>query len=261
MIRKGKIRTGPVLALACLATAPALQAQETHRWSVGGGAAVVDSPFAGEDTRVIPYPLVTYEGERFFFRGIGVGARLFSTSSFRVDGLLQARLQGWDADDLGLEALAVNGVDRTLLEDRDHSADAGLQFTSRGSYGDVQLQLLADVTDASRGYEARLDYTYGIEISPRFQLRPGASVSWLSDDMANYYFGLLDEEVERGLSAYRPDAVVIPSLSVGAVYTLTKSWTLTGAVSYSLLPDEIEDSPLIDSSQVTTFRLGLLRTF
>jgi len=86
-------------------------------------------------------------------------------------------------------------------------------------------------------------------------------VSWLSDDMANYYYGLLDEEIERGLPAYRPAAAVIPSVSVGTVYALTGSWSLTGNVSYSLLPDEIKDSPLVDSDHVVMFRLGVLRTF
>ena len=35
------------------------------RWGVGLAAILNDSPYAGEGTRVLPIPLITYQGENF----------------------------------------------------------------------------------------------------------------------------------------------------------------------------------------------------
>jgi len=37
-------------------------------------------------------------------------------------------------------------------------------------------------------------------------------VTWQSDDLANYYYGTLKEEVARGVVNYTPDAVTVPHI-------------------------------------------------
>ena len=132
---------------------------QSPRWGLGVAAAVYDSPYAGEGTRVMPIPLVTYEGERFYFRGITAGWRLVDTDSFELSALGKFRFDGFDVDDLGRAELARNGVDYRLLEDRDISFDLGLGMKWSGDAGELEVELLADATDTSGGQEASIQWS------------------------------------------------------------------------------------------------------
>lgn len=134
-------------------TDPSLSEQGPYRWGIGVGVVASDSPFAGEGTRTNPIPLILFEGERFFFRGITGGAHLMQGESFGLDAIVALRLDGVAADDLGVAELARNGIDRALLDDRDDSLDMGLVGAWRGAAGELELTAKADVTGTSEGYE------------------------------------------------------------------------------------------------------------
>lgn len=216
------------------------------RWSVGVAALVSDSPYVGEGTRVVPIPLVTYEGERFFFRGITAGWRFVDNDAFELAALGKFRFDGFDVKDLDRGQLAARGIDADLLEDRDIAFDLGLGMKWRGGPGELELELLADVTDTSGGQEATLQYGYPIRVG-QGMLTPGVGVTWMADDMANYYYGTLDEEAARGVVDYRPDAVTIPHVGVSYFRPIGRHWSMLGFAKYSRLPDEIIDSPFIES--------------
>lgn len=258
----------PSLALAQSSTADLLAqskpAEPAHddRWSLGLGASVRDSPYAGEGTRIRPWPLITYEGERLFWRGRAGGVHLVSSGSFSLDAILSVRLDGFDIEDLGRRELLANGLNPDLLEDRDDGLDVGLAVGWRGRAGELKLEALADATDASGGYEVKLNYGYALHWG-RTTFVPDVGVTWMSKDLADYYYGILDEEVARGVSAYRPGSVVVPQVSVGFSRPFGAKWRMIGAVSYEFLPDEISDSPLLepDTSGVPRLTIGFSRSF
>src|SRR5690606_9539111 len=116
--------------LACVASAQDAPDRDDRparlAWGIGIAAAVSDSPYAGEGARVIPVPLLSYEGERFYFRGVTAGWRLVDTEGFELSVLGQVRFDGFDVEDLGRAQLARNGVDAGVLEDRDRCLDLGV---------------------------------------------------------------------------------------------------------------------------------------
>ena len=154
-------------------------------WALGVGAAVSSSVYAGEDTRITPFPLVSYEGERFFWRGISGGARLVKRPGFTLDATLSARMDGVDRDDFGEAELRARGVNRALLEDRDNALDLGLAAGWRGAAGSLEIEVKGDVTGASKGYEAGVKYAYPMQWG-RTRVAPSVSVSHLSKKLANY---------------------------------------------------------------------------
>lgn len=155
---------------------PATAAGRTP-WGLGVAAVVSDSPYAGEGTRVIPVPLLSYEGERFYLRGITAGWRLVDTDGFELAALAKARLDGFDVDDLDRAALARNGVDAALLEDRDKGLDLGVGMECSGTAGELQLELLADASGRSDGQEVSLQYDYPIRAG-RALLTPLVGATW-----------------------------------------------------------------------------------
>jgi MipA family protein len=250
-----------LLAVSCSAAAQTNE-EEPTRWALGVGAVIGDSPYAGEGARVTPFPWVIYEGERFYFRGWEAGWRLVSTDAFELSVIASPRLDGFDIKDLGRVELASNGLDYRLLDDRDDSIDAGVSASWEGSAGEVEVQLVSDVTDRSGGQAATIEYGYPIQWG-KSRVTPIVGASWMSKDMANYYFGTLDEEVARGVTSYKPGAVTIPIVGINYTRPLGKKWMVMANVKYRLLPDKIQDSPFMepDTKGAASVLVGFARGF
>lgn len=231
-------------------------------WALGIGAVASDSPYAGEGTRVVPVPLVSYQGEKFFFQGIRAGWQFIRNDAFELATIAQFRFDGFDIDDLSRQQLAANGLDYRQLEDRDHSLDAGVTAKWMGAAGEIELELLADVTDRSGGQQFSLQYGYPFHWG-QTMVTPNIGATWLSKDSANYYYGTLDEEVARGALDYKPDSVTIPYVGVNVMRLLGKHWSAFAFVKYNMLPDEIKDSPFLepDTDGSASILIGVQRGF
>lgn len=251
-------------ALACLALPTAAFAQSSpvrEQWTLGIGAAAIDSPYAGEGTRVRPFPLIGYEGERVFLRGLTGGVHVYRSGGFSVDAIVSARLYGFDISDLGAVELRANGVEPGLLGDRDDGLDAGARLSYGGNWGAIAFDAVHDITGTSEGYELALDYRY-TWLLRRGALTANVGASRMSDDLAGYYFGTLDTEVARGVTAYAPGSTTVPRVGLTATVPLgTTKWQLLGSVEMQFLPDALRDSPLLDadSERSGRFVLGLSR--
>jgi outer membrane protein len=232
------------------------------RWGLGIGAVASDSPYAGEGTRVMPVPLISYQGEKFFFQGIRAGWQFIRNDAFELAAIAQFNFDGFDIKDLSRQKLAANGLDARQLEDRDDSLDAGVTATWSGSAGEIEIELLTDVTDKSGGQQYSLQYGYPIHWG-QTMMTPHVGVTWLSDDTANYYYGTLDEEVARGAIDYKPDAATVPYVGVNFMHFFSEKWTMLAFLKYSILPDEITDSPFLepDSDGSASILIGVSRSF
>lgn len=232
------------------------------RWGIGLGAIVNDSLYAGEGSRVTPIPLLNYNGERLSVDIRGVSWKLMQSDAFELSALGKPRFDGFDVKDLGREELARNGIDASLLENRDLGFDIGLGMKWSGRAGEVELELLADATDTSGGQEASIQYGYPIELGGG-RLTPNVSVTWQSKDMADYYYGTLDTEVARGVVDYKPGALTLPAIGVSYFRPIGEKWSLIAFAKYTGLPDEIQDSPLIelDTEGKASVFLGFSRGF
>ena len=251
-----------LLALFAGSSAGAMEDGPPPRWGLGAGAIASDSPYAGEGIRVQPIPLISYRGEKFFFQGITAGWQVIGSESFELAAIAKLRFDGFDIDELSRQKLAANGLDFRQLEARDDSADAGVNATWSGMAGELEIEILADVTDTSGGQEFSIEYGYPMQLG-QTRVTPNIGATWLSDDMANYYYGTLDEEVARGVVDYQPDAVVIPHVGVNVMHFLGKNWSLLAFLEYSVLPDELKDSPLLepDSDGTASILIGVSRSF
>jgi len=233
-----------------------------RRWGLGVGAVASDSPYAGEGMRVQPIPLISYQGEKFFFQGITAGWQFIDGDPFELAVIAKPRFDGFDIKDLGRRELAANGLDYRQLEDRDDSLDAGVTAKWSSMAGELEVELLADVTDTSGGQEFSLQYGYPMQWGKTL-VTPNVGATWLSEDTANYYYGTLDEEVARGVVDYKPDAVVIPHVGVNVMHFFGNNWTMLAFLKYSVLPDELKDSPLLepDSDGSASILIGVQRGF
>lgn len=247
---------------AALLVSSLASAQQPSRWGLGVGAAVSDSVYTGEGTRVTPFPLVSYQGERFYWRGIQGGAHLVKRAGFSLDATLSARFDGIDRDDFGVLELAERGIDRNLLEDRDDAFDLGLAGSWRGAMGQLDVGVKGDVTSTSKGYEANLTYSYPFQWGAT-RIAPNVGVSHLSKKLSNYYYGTLPEEVARGVANYQPGSAAVPRIGIDVMRPFAGNWAFIGNVAYRKLPTKLSDSPLVEKDKdgsVSAF-IGFSRGF
>jgi len=241
---------------------PEADARPPSRLSAGVGAAISDSVYAGEGTRVTPFPLVVYQGERFFFHGITAGWRLVETDGFELAAVAAMRFDGFDIGDLGREELARNGLDARLLEDRDDGIDVGLSAAWTGRAGELEVELLADAAGASQGQEVSVEYGYPLQWG-RTRVVPAVGLRWMSKDMADYYYGTLDKEVARGVVDYRAGDATVPHIGVSFMRSLGERWSLLATFEYSRFPDAIRSSPFVEPGceGSVSLMLGIARGF
>jgi outer membrane protein len=235
------------------ASAPALAQQAAAPdpgWSIGGAVISAPRPYVGADAEVIPIPLVQYESPRLYVQGIVVGYRLIPGERFALDVHAQPRFDGFENDDSPF---------LTGMEEPDPSLDLGLGL--EGDLGSVELGLAldADVLGRSDGYraEATVGRTY---VYRRGQVifGPEIGLSWQSEDVVDYYYGVSQAEARPGRPAYRGDAGT--SLDVGAFLQvrLNPRWSVVSFVEWSSLPDEIGDSPIVEDDSTLFGLIGLL---
>jgi outer membrane protein len=231
-------------------------------WGLGVGLVARTSIYAGESSSSTLAPLISYQGEKFFWRGISGGYHLLNRDGLKVDATLGARFNGIKRDDFGTAALATRGINRNLLEDRDDGLDLGIAGSFTGRMGVVELALKADVSGASKGFETSAKYGYPLHWGSTM-LTPNIGISHHSKKLANYYYGTLDKEVARGVVNYKPGSVVIPSVGLDLMRPFADKWVLMGGLSYSVLPSKITDSPLVDrdTNGVTSVFVGVSRKF
>lgn len=238
------------------------QAGTSPVWGLGAAVAVNQSPYAGEGSRLTPIPLLNFDGEHFFFKGISAGWRLVGNDSFELAAFGKLRLDGFDVDDLGQSELAANGIDYRLLDDRKIAFDLGLGIKWSGRPGELEFELLGDVTATSAGQEASLQYGYPMRVGHGL-LTPLLGLSWQSANMANYYYGTLDDEVARGVVDYQPGSIVMPHVGLQYFRPMAEHWVVMVFVKYASLPDAAQNSPLLDADAeaATSVLLGVSRGF
>ncbi|MDH4910077.1 MipA/OmpV family protein [Xanthomonas euvesicatoria] len=234
--------------------------EQARGWNLGIGVAALSRPYVEENARILPLPLAFYEGQRFYLRGQEAGLHLISRDAFTLDATVSARLDGIDADDFDRIKLATRGIDRNVLEDRKDGVDAGLSARLRTKAGDITASIRSDVSGASNGHEAALNYSYRLNAGA-YTLIPAVGLRYQSSQLADYYYGTHSGEVSRGVQPYLPGAYTAPELSLTLARPFGEKWSFLGSARVSRLPDEVSDSPLVDGNTNASIMLSVSRQF
>jgi outer membrane scaffolding protein for murein synthesis (MipA/OmpV family) len=250
--------TGTALAVPILAGAT--QAQETEeaggRWSVGAIGFVSPSPFAGEDTELQAFPFVSYQGDRFYLRGLEAGYHVVKPArgpglhpSFSV--LASARSQPGTSRD------KFNG-------------ELGLRAGLSGTFGSISLTALQDVTGVHDGQELELSYSYRFAGDGGWALMPSVGISWQSEGLAQHMWGVTAEEQADMIAD--GDDVILPVYDVPgsaftynaglmATYDFNDRWGAMLMANARYLDSDIRDNPGIDRDVDLSFGLGISYRF
>ncbi|MCV6638733.1 MipA/OmpV family protein [Candidatus Albibeggiatoa sp. nov. NOAA] len=236
-----------ILLTSCLTTS--VYADEPNNiYRVGAIALWGSELYQGEGSETRLLPALYLKSGRWEFNFKELKYHLIDTEQFSLAPLLSFDLNGYDADD----SPALAG-----MEDRDFSIGLGLAAKVKLGLFDIDASVQQDIANNSDGLTA--DLSLGMTRPVTKQLIAGFKVgaAYQDSDYSNYYYGVQSNEVRESRPAYELDNTINPYAQLNAIYRLNKSWSLNTAIIYTQLDSEIEDSPIVEHGNETTFLLGI----
>ncbi|MDP2283321.1 MAG: MipA/OmpV family protein, partial [Pseudohongiella sp.] len=174
-------------------------------------------------------------------------------------------IAGGEAPDLGslntdeLETLVFNDLD-TSLPERDFAVNSGIEMLYLSQFGDLQAQLLTDVSGTHHGQSAWFSYSYPwITRTSEFSLTLG--LEWKSSDLIDYYYGVRPDESIDGRPTYAAGSGINRVMRFSASRALSERWRLVGVLEHEQLSSAIRRSPIIERGTVNTAFVGLYYQF
>ncbi len=239
---------------------PLTQALELYRplgpsgqLSVGLGMVGQSSPYRQSNAQPLQaIPAIFYIGERLQWTGPRVSYTLTGSTDWRL------ALQG----DLRLGAYEeADSPYLTGMGDRDTTFMLGLAVVG-DLPGNLRLSggVSQDLFDRSGGQVASLSISRGFQWG-NARLSPSVGVSWLSDELADYEFGVPASAATGWRPAYSPGSALNPEVGLSVFYEITTGWQLIGNVGVEALSTSLTDSPLVDEERLVKGFLALGYTF
>ncbi|MBU9863691.1 MipA/OmpV family protein, partial [Rahnella aceris] len=203
---------------------------------------------------VSPLPIISYDSTYLFFHGLSGGLHLYKDEHNEFNFLAEYSLMEFkpgDSDDDSLKKL--NKRKATMM--------SGVSFIHHDSWGLIHADFKKDVLGNSQGMTSDVGYDYRFKWND-LDLSPGVGFLWNSKKQNEYYYGVSSKESSRsGLNIYDPDDSFSPYIQLALDYPFAENWKASVMARYTLLPNEIKNSPMIDKSGSASFGLGILYTF
>jgi outer membrane protein len=242
-----------MLCLVCAVPAAAQPpAEEGPIWSVGAGAVFAPRPYEGMDAEVFPIPVVGVRYRNFYWDGIRAGFRFSPAEHLGLDLFAAARFDGYEEDDSD----AVRGMAERRL-----SADLGFRVSGEWERVETGLSLRTDVLDRSDGQEVEADVSFPMEAGS-WRITPGLAVSWLSDDLVDYYYGVRPGEALPDRPGYEGEDTLNLSAEVAFLRPFADGrWLFLAGAEAVWFGSEIRDSPIVDDDLGWGGRIAIVRRF
>jgi outer membrane protein len=149
---------------------------------------------------------------------------------------------------------------RVTIPDRDYAAELGLELLADGRWGMLQIAAFHDVSGTHEGYEVEFDYGYGWR-NQRFYVEPSFGLSFKSEDLNNYYWGVPADNIGTVLPGYTAGSGVNAFARLQFSYQITRNWSFSFVGEVERMNDEAADSPIVEEQNVFGYFAGLAYRF
>jgi len=224
--------------------------------SLGLGFFTGVSPYRDYDNDVTPFPLIHYENEYFYFRGLSLGLKAYEDHDTELSVFLAYNPHKFKASDSNHRRLK-------RLRNRDDSFMVGGRLSIDKPIGQLSAELAADVTGHNEGLLGQIRYGYPLEFD-QLTVTPEVGFYWASAKYNNYYYGVSRKEAARsGLPHYQADAAASPFGALKADLALGEEgrFGIFATSEIVFLPSTIKNSPMVGRSNTYSFGTGVRYSF
>lgn len=227
------------------------------QWSFGFAYMLEDVVYAGEETEAADLvPLFTYTGEHLFLDSTDFGWHAVDSDRWQLDVFGSYFLQGYNDHTFINETGAVRPPDDALKGmERENTLEAGLALTRKTDLGRFSAEIRHDARNEHGGGELRGRWAKVFR-GKDWQLEPWAQYSWLSENKADYYFGVRDDEATAERAAYTVDAAGSWAVGLAGRYSVAKHHQLNVNLAYRSYAADIANSPIVASDSGGSVQLG-----
>ncbi|MFT5756944.1 MAG: outer membrane protein [Alteromonadaceae bacterium] len=146
------------------------------------------------------------------------------------------------------------------MKELDNVFTANIDLNYESDLGKLSFGYAQDISNKHKGHSLTAGYSYNIEFG-RFFVEPSVSVTYASDDVANYYYGVSKADVTADRAFYRVDSTVNYEAGLMAGYVIDKNSMIIGFASITKYDKEIKDSPIVVDDTAMTYGLGYRHQF
>ncbi|MCE5186097.1 MAG: MipA/OmpV family protein [Planctomycetaceae bacterium] len=220
-------------------------------FSLGAGAVYSNGLYRGADDEFIGAPFIYFQKGQFFINVRTAGYRLYQDEHFAFDAIAQWRFDGFDADDSDF----LEGMD-----DREMTIDAGAALTVFDGWGQTTISYVGDTLSKYSGQELTIAYSKTFSRG-KWSFTPAAGVRYFSSSLGDYYYGVQPDEAIAGRPAYDIGDTWNPYAGALLGYAINEQWSIRTSVRYTMLNDDIEDSPIVEDGYDLLMMFGIVYTF
>lgn len=223
-------------------------------FSAGIGGSIITNEYKDMHGNVTALPLLGYEGEYLYLRGVAGGIHLFRNEWQELNGQLSYQPQHFYAGDSGDWAMR-------QLDNRYSTLMGGFNGRITSEYGVLNAGLSTDLLGYSNGILIDASYSYPINMDT-ISIVPALGLQWNDANYNRYYYGIDHDEANRsGLEYYDPEGSFSPYAQLSGRLNFDANWSLFASAKAMLLNQEIYDSPMVEASEKYAFSLGMIYKF
>lgn len=230
----------------------AIPAHAENQWMVGGGARFSTSPYKGY-TSWSPTPILGYEGEYAYIRGLQAGIKLFKLPWMEISAFAAF-------DPTSFHSRYTENRQLKQLDDRYEGLFAGVAARVLLPLGALHAKAAAEVLH-NGGMTGEVGYSYRWQWNA-LEVTPSAGLRWYSAAYQQYYYGVSASQALRsGLSTYTPVDGIDPYVGLRLGYAFSERWNAMAGVDVAFLNAQVQNSPMTDKGARFTTYLALVYKF
>lgn len=201
------------------------------------------------------FPNIDYDAGRFWFHGLSAGYDLLQTPADNISIVGYYFPLAFKASDSHSSAMR-------QLKNRRSTLMTGIRYEHESlSMGKFETTLATDALGTSNGFHWDNAWSYPVQLGS-LGIEPSVGFNWNDRKFNKYYYGISASEATRsGLRKYTPDQSVTPYAEINMNYMITQNWNIYGGARYTLLPNDVRKSPMVEKDSLLSFWTGFSYMF
>jgi outer membrane protein len=237
---------------------PPDEPKPSYSWGVAIAGITQQQPYTGIKRFNFAIPLVFFENNWLQLMGPRLDIKVPSVKWGKEQEL---------SFGAGVNLFGFNGYkpkDAPILngmEERKNGIFAGPFAKWSNPIVNVTGEWMLDASRNSKGQRFSIGAERSWFVGQRVMLTPGASVVWLDEKYANYYYGVRSAEARGDRPAYALDGAVNVDFNLRVDYMFDRKQSVFVMLQHTALDSKIKDSPLVDRSSEMMLFVGYLYRF
>jgi outer membrane protein len=226
------------------------------RLGVALGYGKRSNPLALSDDITIIVDLdVAWFGEHWFFDNGDLGLTVLDQDRYTVNLVGRLNSDRVFFSKTNSKFISVNNSfgesipEEVEVPDRNFAVEAGVEFLADGDWGYLQASAFRDVSSTHGGYELYADYSYSVR-RQRWLYRPSFGVSWKSNKLNDYYWGVREDEASPLFPAYSAGAGLNVHARFLTSFQINTHCALIGVAEYERMNSDASASPIVEERGV-----------